>query len=566
MPETKIEDPSTQGETPDAGGNTNPAKADSGTDTPAPDQPANPDLPPQAPPYQRPYWLEGGPPNEPVAPRPPSDVSHVKPPGEAPPVHNAVLSAGAEIRRRLRDDAAGRRLKKRSASPRRTSLAISRLEGILAAMDARAGRHFVLHNPWRKLRLDLAPGLMPDLTTDPSPPPDFDPLISLAVTLDTPLPRVFIEAVEDDYGYTRQALPAILIATECAYDPLPFPAESPAQDLIARYEAAYKALQGALDKDPAGLTVASVRAFLEETGVLDLALDEKVQAYLETYAPAAETIIGAYLQQKNGLESLLAIGGREVKELAPGATELETAYHTKIAQLQWQLEEVKKAFVNFVFKALAVVSTHGVLKQVLASRRSTMKTLLTALTSEASQSKKLAAFLGRCEETEKTTAALIPEPSGAEEFVHDPIPANLLTIRALLDTYYAPVFLTDAITENGLTINETPDPARAQDPSAQAQDPSAQAAASPRPPQIQLDPDKVLEIKGVHLQAMKTAGYRPSAWEKLIAKSGKLGHELGLISRLAREALFPYIRNPKRSTSHPAPPDPQADIASEPRQ
>lgn len=437
------------------------------------------------------------------------------------------------ILNRLRGNAE-QRAAQRAASPPSQSPPLSpeaRRAQTIAAIAARIREGKKGHSdlstpdPYAVLRRKLFPG-------QNQVPSAFDPLDSIPVTVTALTPRV---PYAPDFGYL-------------AKDPLPCPEESPIEDLIGIYEEWRDDLEAAVAGDPTTLTVSSVRAFLNEAASLDLEIDAAMLKYMEKYAPAAKAVITQYLRQKNTLEGLIAKGTRESEALNPQEFEIRAAYENLLSDLRRQLRDVKKAFVNFLFKVLAVVSTHKVLQQILASRAEESKALLAMLSPDLPASAKFEAFMQSYDAATATTSALTPDTRDPHQEVLDILPQALVGIHRLLDGSYQPIILADAITNNGLTTD-----------------------LQKFPPPIYLDPEKVMEINGAHLQAMQHAGHNLVEWSELVSRADEIGIELGLINRLALEALAPHLKPTsapiaKRNTSRPAPPDPPADIASEPRQ
>lgn len=439
------------------------------------------------------------------------------------------LSGKQRILDRLRETAAERASRPPSQSPppspaERHAQAVAAIAARIAEGKKGPG-DLSVPDPYVVLRRQL----FPDQKRAASP---FDPLTSIPVTMKDPAPNI-------------SSSPDLLVL---ARSPLPCPDESPIEDLIGIYAEWRDELEAAVAGDPITLTVSSVRAFLNETASLDLEIDAAMVKYMREYAPAAKAVIARYLRQKNTLEGLVAKGTREAEALSPEEFEIQATYNKLLSELRIQLQEVKKAFVDFIFKVLAVVSTYKVLQQVLASRVEESEGLLTMLRPERSANAQLEAFMDCYDDATATTAMLTPDSLDPWQDSLDDLPQCLSGIQRLLNGSHQPIILADAITDNGLTT----DPQKF-------------------PPPIYLEPEKVMEIKGVHLQAMQHAGYNLAAWEQLISKAGELGSELGLINRLALEALAPHLAPTsapisKHNTSHPAPPNPQVHIASEPRQ
>lgn len=500
-----------------------PASAD-GTQAPQ-DPPQNPPGPPQDPPYQKPYWLRGGHPGEPVQPRPPS----------------LPMSTREAIIARL----ASREKKGGAHGPQRDS-GTTRKQRIMRRMRDKDGANTAPPHTDALLRARLMLDQRDPVSLDAPAP--FSPHTSLPLSLKRSTQHVFAEPEEDGDGNIREPLHAILEAKTLAKDPLPHPAESPISDLMSGYEAAYGTLGHAIDTDPTAVTREQVRTFIAQTTALDIELNTAIAGYIEEYSQAAQAIMHEYLMHKNELESLVAIGERELEELPPDQEIAVLAYHGRVAEFRAQITEVKKAFFNFVLKSLAVSATRELLEEFIRTRKGQLADLETLLDDpNGSESGNLQSFGERCTQAAKATAALTTKPGVIPQYTRDIIAENILRIHRLLNSYMVPVFLADNITDNGVTFIRTP------------------ALRT----FVEIDPDKVLKLNGVHLQALQRAGYDLNAWDELRANSGAMHHELALLRNLVDETLpvrAALAREPKHSISHPAPPNPPYDTASEPRQ
>lgn len=366
-------------------------------------------------------------------------------------------------------------------------------------------------NPWAILREKVLPHEPSSTSVEASTAP-WDSMSSLPLRLAPP-------SGEESGPATEYRIKA----------PIPHPAENPVQNLkdslITRYEAAYASLQG----DPAQITRETVRAFLAETAALDLELRADIEKFLQEYAPAANEVIAAYIKHKARLDSLIAHGERESGELRPDEDELRIAYAARIERLHADLGATKQAFMQFVVKVLAVINTHKVLEEVLAQRASNTQASSALLKAEIDGSERFHAFDEDFAQAVETTFDLTGGPAAHRPLDPGLLPACLVQIQALLNSYDQPVFLADQIIDNGLTIR----------PKAQ----EAPDGSAPDKPEkvIALDLAKIMELTGIHLRALMHGGFDPRVLMEHVQKARNLGSELGFFTRLTREALSPYL-------------------------